>query len=93
MEIRKSLNKKNLIETVIKSIIWNTIIDIFKQKKNIDIKEFLISIRFIWDVFLIKTNKPAINNELILLDDIIKKALEEKLQKLRLRQQINLKYK
>jgi len=47
MEIRKSLNKKNLIETVIKSIIWNTIIDIFKQKKNIDIKEFLISIRFI----------------------------------------------
>jgi len=93
MEIRKSLNKKNLIDTVTKSIIWNTIIDIFKQNKNIDIKEFLISIRLIWDVFLIKTNKPAINNELILLDDIIKKALEKKLQKLGLRQQINLKYK
>jgi len=94
MEIIKSLNKKKITDTIIKSIIWNTIIDIFKQEKNIDIKDFLISIKIMWNVFLIKTNKPAINNELIILNEKIKKVSVEKLQRLGLRlKEVEIKYK
>jgi hypothetical protein len=36
--------KNNINETIIKSIIWNNIIDLFKTEKNIDITSYLISI-------------------------------------------------
>ena len=81
-------------ETIMKSIIWNTIIEIFKSEKNIDITSYLVSIRFMWETILVKTNKPIINSELLLLNEKIKKASLEKLKKLGLRlKEFEIKYK
>ena len=80
MEI--SSKKNNLNETIIKSIIWNNIIDLFISEKNIDITPYLISITIKWKNILIKTNKPIINTELLILDDKIKNILNEKFKKL-----------
>jgi hypothetical protein len=81
-------------DVIVKSIIWNTIIDIFNAEKSIDITSFLSSIQLLWDIVLIKTNKPIINSELIILSKEIKKASVEKLQKLWLRfKDFEIKYK
>ena len=81
-------------DVIVKSIIWNTIIDIFNAEKNIDITSFLSSIQLLWDIVLIKTNKPIINSELIILNKQIKKASVEKLKKLWLKfRDFEIKYK
>ena len=64
------------------SIIWNTIIEIFKNKKNIDITKYLVSIKLKWENILVKTNKPIINTELYFINEEIKEVSKEKLQKL-----------
>ena len=64
------------------SIIWNTIIEIFKNKKNIDITKYLVSIKLKWENILVKTNKPIINTELYFLNEEIKEVSKKKLQKL-----------
>jgi len=79
LNIWESLKRKWKKEVIIKSIIWNTIIGIFKLKKNIDITPYLVSIQLKKNIILVKTNKPIINNELLLLDEEIKKASKEKL--------------
>jgi len=45
MEINKNLNIKNLSEITTKSIIYNTIVEVFLENKKIDIKSYLISIK------------------------------------------------
>ncbi len=82
MEISKILNKKWLSLTTKKSIIYNTIIEVFLKEKKIDIKKYLISIKKVWNIFLVKTNKPIINTELYLLNEKIKKESLEKLKKI-----------
>ena len=82
MLISKILNKKNLSSTAKKSIIFNTIIEVFLEQKKIDIKPYLISVSEIWNIFLVKTTKPIINTELYLLNENIKKACLKKLNKL-----------
>jgi ERCC4-related helicase len=62
-----------------KSIIWNTIIEVFKWEKNIDITDYLSSIKINSVKITIKTTKPIINAELHTIDDKIKKSLIEKL--------------
>jgi len=84
MEIWNWIRRLWKQEIIIKSIIWNTIIDIFKDKKNIDITKYLVSIKLKWENILIKTNKPIINTELYLLNEEIKKASKDKLKKLSL---------
>jgi len=79
MELNIWLEKQ---EVFIKSIMWNSIIDIFKSEKNIDITEYIISIQIRWKIILLKTNKPIINNEALLLDNKIKKLFSEKIKKL-----------
>lgn len=74
----KSLNKTWKQESVINSIIWNTLISTFKDKKNIDITPYLISIKMHNDTIFIKTSKPIINSEIdliwdVLIENIIKK--------------------
>jgi len=74
----KSLNKSWKQEQVIKSIIWNSIINDFKNKKNIDITSYLISIKLMGETIMLKTNKPIINAELLniekeLIENIITK--------------------
>jgi hypothetical protein len=69
-------------EIFIKSTIWNTIIEVFKTEKNIDITKYMISIRIKWKVVLVKTNKPIINTEALMLDDKIKELCLDKIKKL-----------
>lgn len=77
-----SLRRKWKEDVIIKSIIWNTIIDIFNTEKNIDITPYLVSIQLKWTNILVKTNKPVVNTELFNLSDKIKKASKEKLLKI-----------
>lgn len=94
MQIWDSIRRSWREDTIIKSIIWNTIIEIFKSQKNIDIKDYLVSIKFMWNTILVKTNKSIINAELYLINEKIKKASVEKLQKLGLRlKDFDIKYK
>lgn len=94
MEINKNLNQKNLSNTVIKSIIYNTIINIFKEEKKIDITKYIISTKFVWEIILVKTSKPIINTELYLLNNNIKKVCLEKLNKLWFKyKNFDIKYK
>ena len=93
MKIGESLRRKWKEDVIIKSIIWNTIIDIFKVEKNIDITSYLVSIQLKWDNILIKTSKPIINTELLILSNKIKEASKKKLLKIWIKlKNINIKY-
>ncbi len=81
MEIWNSLRRNKTEEIVIKSIIWNTIIDIFKKEKNVDLTEYLVSIKLKWKNILIKTSKPIINLELYNFKWDIEKISSEKIKK------------
>jgi len=79
MELNIPIEKQ---EVFIKSTMWNSIIEVFNIEKNIDITDYLVSIQLRWKTILIKSNKPIINNEALLLDDKIKKEFELKLKKI-----------
>jgi hypothetical protein len=72
---------------------WNSIIEVFKIEKNIDITNYLVSIQLKWKTILVKSNKPIINNEALLLDDKIKKQFQIRLKKIWINfSDFNLKY-
>lgn len=79
MELNLPENKQ---EVFIKSIMWNSIIDVFKEEKNIDITNYLVSIQLKWKIIFLKTNKPIINTEALILDDKIKNIFSEKIKKI-----------
>jgi hypothetical protein len=90
MELNISLDKQ---EVFIKSTMWNSIIEVFKIEKNIDITNYLVSIQLKWKTILVKSNKPIINNEALLLDDKIKKQFQIRLKKIWINfSDFNLKY-
>ncbi len=93
MQLSKSINKKNLDNLVIKSSIWNSIIEVFKDEKKIDITSYLVSIQIKWDTILVKTSKPILNTELLMINDKIMKKVDEKLKKIWLRyENFEIKY-
>ena len=93
MDLGNSIRKTWKEDVIIKSIIWNVILSIFKEKKKIDIEKYLVSIKLKWENILIKTNKAMINTELYLINDEIKKASQDKLKKLwLLKTDFNIKY-
>ena len=53
MELNITLEKQ---EVFVKSTMWNSIIDVFKEEKNIDITDYLVSIQLRWSTILIKTS-------------------------------------
>lgn len=68
MKLNLSEDKKDLF---IKTSIWNSFIDVFKQKKSIDVSDYMVSVQIRWKTLLIKTNKPILNAEAkILYNDI-----------------------
>lgn len=73
---------ENKQEVFIKSIMWNTVIEVFKSEKNIDITSYMISIQLRWKTVLIKTNKPIINTEALMYDDKIKSLFSLKIKKI-----------
>ena len=94
MLISEFLAKTKLSDTIIKSIIYNTIIEVFKIEKNIDLQKYIISVKLSWKTILVKTNKPLINSELLILDNKIKKNLKEKFKRLNFKfENFELKYK
>jgi len=82
MDLAKSIRSSWKTEVIIQSIIWNTIIEIFKAKKNMDITSYLVSIKLKWENVLVKTNKPIINTELYNYSEEIKKSSLSKIKKL-----------
>lgn len=79
MQLNIPINKQ---EIFIKSIMWNTIIEVFKGEKNMDITSYMISVQLRWKTVLVKTNKPIINTEALMLDDKIKQIFSEKIKKM-----------
>ncbi|MBB1564599.1 hypothetical protein HG430_000995 [Candidatus Gracilibacteria bacterium] len=78
MKLYFTEEKKKLF---IKASVWNTLIEMFQKEKNIDISEFLVSVKISENNIIIRTNKPILNSELILLQDDLKNNLIEKLEK------------
>jgi len=90
MELNISKDKQ---EVFIKSTMWNSIIEVFKIEKNIDITDYLVSIKIKSNNVFIKVNRNIIINEALLLDDKIKEQFEIKLKKIGITfSNYNLKY-
>lgn len=81
MQISTSINKRNLNEMTIKSLVWNSIVEVFKQEKNIDIKLYLVSIQIKWKSIIVKVNKPIVKSEILLIEDKIKNEVLNKFKK------------
>lgn len=64
MKIWDSIRRKWREDTVIRSIVWTSIIEVYKEKKGIDVTKYLESISLSGKYILIKTKKPIINTEL-----------------------------
>lgn len=71
-------------ELFIKSSVWNSIVEVFLDKKQIDVSNFLISVKISWKKIFIKTNKPIFNSEAILLEQEIISLLKTKIEKINL---------
>lgn len=82
MHISYSLNKKNLNDLVIKSVLRNSIIEIFRKNKNFDILPFLVSIKINKKIILVRLKKPIIKFEILILQEDIKNLFQEKLKKM-----------
>lgn len=72
---------KEKIDLFIKTAVWNSLVEIFKEEKNLDISKFLISIKISKNNILIKTNKPILNSEMFLLSEKITEKIKIKLKK------------
>ncbi|PZM86608.1 hypothetical protein DLH72_00465 [Candidatus Gracilibacteria bacterium] len=71
-------------ELFIKSSVWNSIVEVFLDKKQIDVSNFLISVKISGKKIFIKTNKPIFNSEAILLEQEIISLLKTKIEKINL---------
>lgn len=89
-----SLNRSWKIEQVKSAVIFDSIIKCFLEKKSFDIKDYLISVKLIWNNLSIKTNKPIINSEIITIEDYLKNQIILKLNKIWIKQkEIKIIYK
>lgn len=79
-------------EIFIKTAVWNSIVSVFKDEKNIEVSDFLISIKIFQKKITIKTNKPIFNSEAILLQEKIFLKIKEKMQKAEIDFDFELKY-
>ncbi len=67
----QALNKTWKQDQVKISIATSQIITTFKNLKNIDIKNYIISVKLIWNTFIVKTSKPIINTELLTINETL----------------------
>lgn len=82
MYIWDSLRRMWKENNTIKSIAWNTIIALWKNKKKIDIAPYMKSISIKWNRLYIKTNKPIINLEINNIKSEIEEEINRKIKKL-----------
>lgn len=76
----KSLNKSWKQDQVTKSIIWKHIIETYKEQKNIDITPYIISVQLKNSVCIIQTQKPILNTDLMLYENIFQEKILESFQ-------------
>lgn len=90
----QALNKTWKQDQVKISLATNQIINTFKELKNIDIKKHIISVKLVWNTFIIKTSKPIINQELLNINDTLINNINSSLSKIWITiKNIELKYK
>jgi len=81
-------------EIIMKSLLWNSVVEIFSTEKQIELTEKLISIKKSGNIFRITTNNPLLNQEFLFLDQKIKDLFANKLKKIWLDlENIQVKYK
>lgn len=80
--VLKSLNKTWKQNQILSSIIYNILIKKFKDKKNIDISSYIISVKIKENIISIKTNKPIINQEIKLFENEILEEITQKFKKI-----------
>ncbi len=94
MDISKSINKLAKKDQLLSALVWNSVIEFYKTKKNIDISPYLISIKSKDWIFFIKTQNPMVNQELWLYQNEIIANIKSKLEKLNFTySNIDIKYK
>ena len=81
MDLLKSLNSSWKIDLIVKSLVWNSVIEVFQEQKSIDITPYLISVVVKKNLYVVKTNKPVISSQGYLLYDLIKERIWEKISK------------
>lgn len=81
MYISNLLWKRNLNELVIKSILWNSIIEIFRKNKNFNILPFLVSIKINNNIILVKVSRPIIKTEVMIERENINNLFKSKITK------------
>lgn len=81
MNIHKLIGDSKNRDVIIKSFLWNTLIEYFKEKKWIHIEKYLVSLRISENTFFIKTNNPLINSEFLMVQNEIKTLFLPKLEK------------
>lgn len=79
MKLELKQNRKDLF---IKTSLWNSIKEVFEEKKKIDISSSLISINLMWNTLLVKTYNPLINEELSNFSDEILDKFYDKIKNL-----------
>ena len=82
MDLGKSIYNTRHSTTLITSVITKVIIDIFQEKKSIDISGYIISVQIRDKVILVKTWNPMMNGELLLLSDVIESAYKQSMKDL-----------
>ena len=82
MDIWASILRTGRQDVVITSVLKNTIIDIFKSEKNIDISDQILALKYTPRSITIVTQKPIINAEIVMLESNIKKSFLAKLEKM-----------
>ena len=93
MDLKKTVKASWRQEAIIKSLVWNSVIEVFQEKKDIDITEYLSSIQIKEKMILIKTNKSIMKSEMIMLDNFIQEKIEDKFKKVGIKfYQMELKY-
>ena len=93
MDLKKTVKASWRQEAIIKSLVWNSVIEVFQEKKDIDVTPYLSSIQIKEKIILIKTNKSIMKSEMIMLDNFIQEKIEDKFKKIGIKfYQMELKY-
>lgn len=80
MEINKQIGKKLPVNTLIKSLFWNSIKEVFSENEK-DISSYLNAIDIKGATIFVKTQNPLINNEIRMRESTLREIFQKKLQK------------
>jgi|AYRF01.1.fsa_nt_gi hypothetical protein len=82
MDLWKFILSPQKKAAILKSSLWNSIIEIFLWEKNINVEKFLVSINLKDTTFFVSTKNPLINSEIQILERKILEKFEQKYLKM-----------